>query len=304
MTQECRSTRSADESGGSDELDINEGWESDTSGTSDDSDASDDSDSDESDTGDRDTSDTRGESDASTASNSREELANSESCAVAGPATTPLPTCPAAAHPDDRHLDLHCQPPVQDLRENEAYADADADADDAAQRSWHVQEGSDDRLSNTSTSGGDQERDDDKMIATQIEAELTYLRKQRQMYGRHELRLTCVGPSKAGKTALMVSSQAALHDEEVILPAHLGVGNHHGVCQDSYTTSLLGAELRVVSQDVEGITYDYHTIVPRTMEEIAELFGVVTQDLRKLAVIAVMVLLTLVVGVSFAPALM
>jgi hypothetical protein len=73
---------------------------------------------------------------------------------------------------------------------------------------------------------------------------------------------------------LQASSQAALQDEEVTVPPHLGAGNHHGthwVCQDSYTTTLLGQELRVVSQDLKGITYD--AAESRTMEEIAEEVG-------------------------------
>jgi hypothetical protein len=43
-----------------------------------------------------------------------------------------------------------------------------------------------------------------RMIAAQIEAELTNLRKLRQKYGQHELRITCVGASKAGKTTFAV----------------------------------------------------------------------------------------------------
>ncbi|ELR15960.1 uncharacterized protein ACA1_031580 [Acanthamoeba castellanii str. Neff] len=109
-----------------------------------------------------------------------------------------------------------------------------------------------------------------ELIASEIAAELTYLRRQREKYGRNEVRITNVGPSKAGKTTFV----AALQDEEVTVPPHLGAGNHHGthwVCQDSYTTTLLGQELRVVSQDLKGITYD--AAESRTMEEIAEEVG-------------------------------
>lgn len=73
---------------------------------------------------------------------------------------------------------------------------------------------------------------------------------------------------------LQASSEAALQDEEVIVPPHLGAGNHHGthfVCQDSYTTTYLGQEIRVVIQDLKGITFD--AAEPRTMEEIAEEVG-------------------------------
>ncbi|ELR21820.1 uncharacterized protein ACA1_386080 [Acanthamoeba castellanii str. Neff] len=82
---------------------------------------------------------------------------------------------------------------------------------------WQVQEDLADWPSATSTPGGDQEQND----AAQIEAELTNLRKLRQKYGQHELRITCVGTSKAGKTTFAASSRAALQDEEFMIPPHL-----------------------------------------------------------------------------------
>jgi hypothetical protein len=105
-------------------------------------------------------------------------------------------------------------------------------------------------------------------IAAQIAAELAHIKKLGEKYGRKELRITNVGPSKVGKTTLagstppplrtahftlggvansvellQASLEAALQDEEVLVPPHLGAGNHHRthwVCQDSYTTSLPG----------------------------------------------------------------
>lgn len=111
----------------------------------------------------------------------------------------------------------------------------------------------------------------DHELIAQIEAERAYLRTQREEYGRDELRITWLGPSKAGKTTVVATSQAALQDKEVTIPPNLGNGNHHGnhwVCQDVYTTSRLGEKLRVVSLDLKGITYD--AAETRTMEEIAD----------------------------------